>query len=785
MPDFFKQVFTTLTTPPGNLAYHLILAFAIVGAWQASFSHWRNSGFPQGRRMVLGLSLLLVAQLALFACAALTWQGVITSHVWLPPLDRAVALFSLVIIIWLWAFPETHRPADAGCLLLILFVLTASVLAGVWWSTHQEGTYFNVTWPDSIGAILAATLCLVGVLTLLVRQPNGWGIGLAMLGLSFLGYLVHWLVPQSESNYSGVVRLMQMAAYPLLFFLPQRFPLPVLDEQASPPSTNQVKTPPASNPRVLQDFLDLAIKTPSDQIGQRMTQAVAQALLADLCLLVSTSDHDRQLVVACGYDLIREHSVDGFVLDERLSPVTSNALRRGRLLRLPASSTSPDLLGFCQALNLGRAGHLLVAPFSSPGDDPVLGLILLSPYSNRGWTKDDQSYLLSIREMLAHILQQSQQVQILHQEIKSKSDALEEEQIQAEKFSVENERLRNELKGLVQDADQHNARAESLAAVLANQDEVQNTLAQLVAENKQLKETRSAQLVPEPANTEQLENELKLALLEVARLRAEKADSEQGQLKEPVTSGKTSTISSEEADVLASMCQELRQPMSSIVGYTDLMLGESVGILGAMQRKFLERIKASTERMGGSLDDIVRMTTIERGLFAITPETVNLGMVIDEAIATCATRFREKNINLRVSMPDQLPQMKADRDALQQIVLHLLQNAGTVTPPEGEICLHTRIEKQEEEPGFVLIQVSDSGGGIPVEDLSRVFSRLYRADNPLIQGLGETGVGLSIVKTLVEAHDGRVWVDTELGKGATFSILLPLAAEAPKKRGGQ
>ena len=225
--------------------------------------------------------------------------------------------------------------------------------------------------------------------------------------------------------------------------------------------------------------------------------------------------------------------------------------------------------------------------------------------------------------------------------------------------------------------------------------------------------------------------------------------------------------------------------MSSIVGYTDLMLGESVGILGAMQRKFLERIKASTERMGGSLDDIIRMATIERGLLEITPEAVNLGMVIDEAIAACATRFLEKNINLRVSLPDQLPQMKADRDALQQILLHLLQNAGTVTPPEGEICLHTRIEKQEQEPGFVLIQVSDSGGGIPVEDLSRVFSRLYRADNPLIQGLGETGVGLSIVKSLVEAHDGRVWVDTERGKGATFSILLPLAVEATKKRGGQ
>ena len=73
------------------------------------------------------------------------------------------------------------------------------------------------------------------------------------------------------------------------------------------------------------------------------------------------------------------------------------------------------------------------------------------------------------------------------------------------------------------------------------------------------------------------------------------------------------------------------------------------------------------------------------------------------------------------------------------------------------------------------MQIADQGGGIPKEDLPRVFSRLYRADNPLIQGVGDTGVGLSIVKTLVEAHNGRIWVDTEMGKGSTFSLLIPIA----------
>jgi signal transduction histidine kinase len=114
----------------------------------------------------------------------------------------------------------------------------------------------------------------------------------------------------------------------------------------------------------------------------------------------------------------------------------------------------------------------------------------------------------------------------------------------------------------------------------------------------------------------------------------------------------------------------------------------------------------------------------------------------------------------------------ADREALQQILIHLLQNAGAASPVEGSVTLRVRLEN-EDNKDYVLIQVNDTGGGIPSEDLPRVFSRLYRADNVLIQGIGDTGVGLSIAKTLTEAQGGRIWVETELGVGSTFSVLLP------------
>jgi two-component system phosphate regulon sensor histidine kinase PhoR len=241
--------------------------------------------------------------------------------------------------------------------------------------------------------------------------------------------------------------------------------------------------------------------------------------------------------------------------------------------------------------------------------------------------------------------------------------------------------------------------------------------------------------------------------------------------------------STSQAEVIASMAQELRQPMSSIVGYTDLLLSESVGILGALQRKFIERIKASTERIDNLINDLIQLTAVDSGDMALNLEMVDLNLIIDNAMAYTSSQLREKNITLRIDLPQQFGPVHADREALQQILIHLLQNAGAATPIEGTITLRVR-KQQETGQDFILLQVSDTGGGIPDHDLPRVFSRLYRADNVLIQGVGDTGVGLSLAKTLTEAQGGRIWVDSEMNVGATFHVLLPVGGLPPSAQSG-
>jgi signal transduction histidine kinase len=313
------------------------------------------------------------------------------------------------------------------------------------------------------------------------------------------------------------------------------------------------------------------------------------------------------------------------------------------------------------------------------------------------------------------------------------------------------------------------------------QEETQRVLEKLKQENEELRISLSVKGTNKTgtfASSAQLENELRLTLEQVAHLQNELAEANMRIIE--AEKGTSAARSTEQAEVVASISQELRQPMSSIVGYTDLLLGESVGILGTLQRKFVERVKASTERIGSLIDDLIQVTTLETGLHDLKPEPVDLDSIIDNAMSYTSSQIREKNISLHLDLPKNVGPIHADREALQQILIHLLQNAGAASPLEGTILLKVQT-KTEDGKDYVLIQVSDSGGGIAPEDLGRVFTRLYRADNVLIQGVGDTGVGLSIAKTLTEAQKGRIWVDSQIGVGSTFSVLLPIAKNSTIK----
>jgi signal transduction histidine kinase/GAF domain-containing protein len=236
-----------------------------------------------------------------------------------------------------------------------------------------------------------------------------------------------------------------------------------------------------------------------------------------------------------------------------------------------------------------------------------------------------------------------------------------------------------------------------------------------------------------------------------------------------------------ERAMVASLIQELRTPMTSITGYTDLLLRERSGILGESQRRLLLRVEANIERMERLLNDLIKATDLDAGQMTLLPEPVQVNEVIGDALDVLSARLDEKNLEAKVDLPSELPPAYADRDSLRQILLNLLSNAALASEPGTQIQIRVGVEERPDDleglPAYLLVSVTDTGGGIAPEDRRRVFHRFYRADNPLIPGLGDTGVGLSVTKALVEANGGRIWVGSEMDEGSTFSFMLPLEGE--------
>jgi PAS domain S-box-containing protein len=243
----------------------------------------------------------------------------------------------------------------------------------------------------------------------------------------------------------------------------------------------------------------------------------------------------------------------------------------------------------------------------------------------------------------------------------------------------------------------------------------------------------------------------------------------------------TSDAESQQArdQFVASLSQELRTPMTSIIGYTDLLLGESVGVLVDMQRKFLQRIKANIERLNTLLNDLISVSVIDAGQLELHRTPVDMGEILEDTIVDTRAQLEDKEITLELKLMDRTPVVEADADRLRQILANLVGNAAKCSPVGSTVQVSTAIHHENEGGGsegtrYLKVSVRDCGGGIAPGDLERVFERFYRADRAPINGLGETGVGLAIVKALVEAHGGRVWVESDMGVGSTFIFLLPV-----------
>lgn len=222
-------------------------------------------------------------------------------------------------------------------------------------------------------------------------------------------------------------------------------------------------------------------------------------------------------------------------------------------------------------------------------------------------------------------------------------------------------------------------------------------------------------------------------------------------------------------DFIANISHEFKTPLTAIQGFAETLLG---GALDDAQNRtrFLEIIREHALRLGRLTDDLLKLAQIEAGHMQRETEPVSVKDVVDPCMEVMRIKADQKGLLLEAEYGSDLPMLMGDARSFQEILQNLLDNAVRYTPRGGRIRVKAAVEESE-----VVLSVADTGIGIPKAEQDRIFERFYRADAARSRESGGTGLGLSIVKHLVEAHGGRIRIDSEVGQGSTFFVYLPQA----------
>jgi len=218
-------------------------------------------------------------------------------------------------------------------------------------------------------------------------------------------------------------------------------------------------------------------------------------------------------------------------------------------------------------------------------------------------------------------------------------------------------------------------------------------------------------------------------------------------------------------DFVNTVSHDLRSPLTAILGYVELI--ERAGEINQQQREFVRRVQLSVRNITELINDLLDLGRIESG-FDTRKEVVQILPIINFTLENFRNQIIEKNLKLDLSAEPELPKIFGDTTRLRQMMDNLVGNAIKYTPEGGKIQVSAHEENEQ-----LIIRISDNGPGIPPADQPYIFDKFYRAGN-VSNNISGTGLGLAIVKSIVENHQGRIWVDSSLGKGSKFTVVLPI-----------
>lgn len=218
------------------------------------------------------------------------------------------------------------------------------------------------------------------------------------------------------------------------------------------------------------------------------------------------------------------------------------------------------------------------------------------------------------------------------------------------------------------------------------------------------------------------------------------------------------------SDFVHAVSHDLRSPLTSILGYVELL--DRVGPLNDQQREFVRRVRVSVHNITTLVNDLLDLGRIEGG-FEGQKEILRLDGILNYTLDNLNNQILEKKQHIRIELPPNIPSLRGDPTHLRQMLDNLIGNSIKYTPAGGVIRVSVEVNE-----GQVILRVSDSGPGIPPADQPHIFEKFYRASN-VVDNVQGSGLGLAIVKSIVDSYEGRIWVESVLGHGTMFTVVLP------------
>lgn len=702
---------------------------------------------PLRRRLAVATVLALRVMLAGAWWAALSVAALQPA---LPALERFAGLVGLLLVAWALLgerYGPIADPVLAGALVVAALGLVATLAAGR--VLAGDGS-FNRSPADAVWTVLGllAAISAAAGLTADPARRSGAGGNLGATGMAILaaGFSLHLVLGPAGDDFPAFVRLSELAGYPVLCLaLVWAVPSPSAGILSPASLSDAGRT---FRPSALIELVGLAIAEDSQELTRRLVRAVGRAVGSEVCLLLTPPNDDGRFDVLGGYDLIQEREVTGATLDRRQSPVLAAALSQRRPASLPGRSRSPDSGALRLALHLPSAGPALLAPLECDGR-MFGGLLLLSPYTRKEWTEDQKETLLGIAPLLGRRLRQMEQALGGLHAAPSAAEPGAESPGPA---------------GLMEATPRasEGAGAAHLTVGASGSDSA--------VRKAGLQGVLSAG--PHTGENDpfhRLAFELQLALRELAEARARlgKDDASRWSDRKPPSAARGE---------LAMMAHKLRQPVSSGIGYADLLLGESVGLLGAVQRKFLERVRDGLLRVDEQLHELARAAAPEEPEAAAPPAPIAFASCLEEAMGRAAGALRSRGQTFRADVPPDLPPVLAERDALTQILDHLIVHASGASAQGAAISLLARPQPPD-RPAFLQCIVTDHTPELAMSDRTSSTARAA------LTGGGDEGGDMAMVKALAEAAGGRIWVESDTEEGTAISVLLPIALPEPPAAG--